>query len=138
MTENMESTKALRFNEGKAQVHYLLLYKYFAEAFAKVQEHGAIKYGYGNWRSGGKPDREYLDSALRHILAHMDGELYDQDCGTLHMAHACWNLINLMQQNMNGVPLVSPEFNLEEFTERWKDLPKRDNPTYNWEELRDS
>jgi hypothetical protein len=127
---------SLRFNDDKAHVHYMLFYRYFAEAFAKVQEQGAIKYGYGNWRSGGKPDQEYLDSALRHILAHMDGELYDEDCGTLHMAHACWNLINLMEQNMKGVPVIRDDFDQEGFTAKWKDLPKQDNPTYNWNEIR--
>ncbi len=52
---------ALRFNEGKPELHYILYYARFLEALAAVQMQGAHKYGYGNWDFGGKPDQEYLD-----------------------------------------------------------------------------
>lgn len=115
---------ALRFNKGKNQVHYILFYKRFIEALARVQEQGGLKYGYANWASGGKPDTEYLDAGMRHLLAFFDGEMYDEDTGTMHLAQACWNFINLLEQNYGDWPVLDPEFDQQAFIDRWADLPK--------------
>jgi hypothetical protein len=117
--------EALRFNSGKPQAHYILFYKHFIEALAKVQEHGAIKYGYANWAAGGKPDTEYLDAGMRHLLAFFEGEMYDKDLGVLHLAQMCWNFMNLLEQNYNDWPVLNPDFDFEGFVERWKDAPKQ-------------
>ncbi len=116
--------EALRFNQGKDEVHYILFYEAFIKAMAKVQEQGAVKYGYANWMSGGKPDTEYLDSGMRHLLAFFRGEMYDKDLGTLHLAQACWNFINLLEQNYSDFPVLDPDFDQESFVARWKDRPK--------------
>ncbi len=125
------TTQALRFNSGKPQFHYILFYPVFLEAFAKVQEHGADKYGYGNWTHGGKPDQEYLDATLRHLFAHFAGEVYDPDLGTLHLAQAAWNIMNLIEQNMTDVPVLDPNFDKDAFIKRWADLPKNPLPAPN-------
>jgi hypothetical protein len=117
-------SEALRFNEGKPEVHYILFYEKFAEALAKIQEQGALKYGYANWMAGGKPDTEYLNSGLRHLFAFFNGEMYDEDLGTLHLAQACWNFINLLELNYAEFPVLDPDFNQEEFVRRWEDRPK--------------
>lgn len=119
---------ALRFNEGKPEVHYILFYRKFVEALAKVQEQGALKYGYANWMSGGKPDTEYLDSGMRHLLAFFEGEMYDDDLGTLHLAQACWNFINLLEQNYGDMPVLNPEFDQSAFISRWRNMPKQGAP----------
>lgn len=117
--------QALRFNTGKPQAHYILFYKKFIEALAAVQEQGAIKYGYANWAIGGKEDVEYLDAGMRHLLAFFEGEMYDEDLGTQHLAQACWNFMNLIEQNYDDWPAISPDFDQEAFVERWKDFPKQ-------------
>ena len=116
---------SLRFNEGKSEVHYMLFYKKFAEALAKIQSQGAIKYGYANWMSGGKPDTEYLNSGMRHLLDFFSGNMYDEDLGTLHLAQACWNFINLLELNYSEWDILDPNFDQEAFEEKWKNAPKR-------------
>lgn len=120
-----EEPKALRFNKGKPELHYILFYPRFLHALASVQEQGAHKYGYANWAFGGKPDQEYLDAALRHLIAHFNGELYDDDIGTLHLAQCVWNLMNLLEQNMINVPLFDPDFDQQAFIDKWADAPKQ-------------
>ena len=121
-----EERVALRFNSGKPELHYILFYPRFLEALASVQEQGAFKYGYANWSLGGKPDQEYLDAALRHLIAHFSGEVYDEDIGTLHLAQCIWNLMNLLEQNLKELPLFDPDFDQEAFIKRWEDAPKQE------------
>ena len=134
----MTTDKALRFNSGKPEVHYILFYKKFLEAFASVQSQGALKYGYGNWMYGGKPDSEYFDAGMRHLITHFlatkgladpdTGELcsyYDKDMGVLHIAQAIWNFMQLIELNLD-MPVMNPEFDQNEFVERWKSQPKNE------------
>ena len=121
----MEEPKALRFNEGKPQLHYILYYPRFLEALAWVQERGEDKYGYGNWMFGGKPDREYYDSNLRHLGDHFNGDIYDNDSGASVLIQAIWNLMNLFEQNTD-FPVSDPDFDLEAYQEKWKDYPKQE------------
>ena len=58
-----------------------------------------MKYADGNWRKGGKPDREYLDSMMRHLTLWIHGEVYDDDSGCSHLGHAIWNLMALHELN---------------------------------------
>ena len=120
----MDEFKALRFNEDKPQLHYIMHYRRFLEALAWVQERGAEKYGYGNWMYGGKPDREYYDSGMRHLLDHFDGEIYDKDTGSAVLVQTIWNLMNLFEQNTD-FSISDPDFDLEAYRKKWKDHPKQ-------------
>jgi len=91
--------KSKRYNEGKPKLEYILNYPTVLEAFARVMELGAAKYGDNNWKLGNSPDEQYLNSAMRHIIAFKKGEIYDDDSGCPHIAHAIWNLCTLMQLN---------------------------------------
>ena len=92
-------SEALRFNEGKPKLAYMLEFPSAIEAVSRIMEFGATKYEDGNWKIGGKPDREYLDSMMRHLRAWLEGEVYDQDSGCSHLGHAIWNLLALQQLN---------------------------------------
>lgn len=92
-------TKALRFNEGKAELGYVLQFSSAMESLARIFEFGAVKYEEDNWLKGGKPDKEYIDSAIRHLVSWTKGEVYDSDSGCSHLGHAVWNLCALMQTN---------------------------------------
>ncbi len=95
---------ALRDNGGKPTLSQLLL---FLPALRELSRHcdaGRAKYpdtspGVPNWTLGNKPDDEYLDAALRHIAAHVGGELRDQELGTLHLTAATWNLLAIVTLN---------------------------------------
>ena len=90
---------ALRFNEGKPSLAYILQFVNPIKAVARIMEFGAAKYDDGNWRKGGKPDREYLDSMMRHLTDWVHGEKYDNDSGCSHLGHAIWNLMALHELN---------------------------------------
>ena len=101
---------AKRFNEGKPKLGYFARSFHWAlEAVARVKEFGANKYADGNWRLGGKPDDEYLDSAARHLDLFLGGEIYDQDSGCHHLGHAIWNYCALMELNYKDTPVIDAE-----------------------------
>ena len=62
---------------------------------ALVFELGAKKYGPYNWRDTAVVRSIYLDAAMRHLLALMDGQDIDEESGQPHEAHirACMAII---------------------------------------------
>lgn len=92
-------SEALRFNEGKPALSYILQFVNPMKAIARIMEFGATKYEDGNWRKGGKPDKEYLDSMMRHLTSWLEGEVHDTDSGCSHLGHAIWNLLALHELN---------------------------------------
>lgn len=113
------SEKALRFNEGKAELSLVLDFGSALDKLTKVMSQGAIKYDDKNWLKGGKPDKEYLDSALRHITAYVEGEAWDKDIGTHHIANAAWNMLALLRCNQNDLPNLDPEFDQDAFKAKY-------------------
>lgn len=97
--------QAARMNQGKPELDCLLDFPRAMEAFCRVMEVGAAKYDRDNWKLGGKPDSEYLAAALRHMMAHRaakePGDLFADDTGCLHIAHAMWNLAALIELNLD-------------------------------------
>lgn len=61
---------------------------YMAEAFRE----GARKYGAYNWRTKEVQAMIYLDAAIRHIIAKIDGEDIDPESGKDHLAGALASL----------------------------------------------
>lgn len=109
----MTTEKAERKNEGKAQLHYLLTMPRMAEALSAVLEAGAHKYAYLNYLKGGKPDQEYWDAAMRHLMkagkyisSENADDLYDPETGCHHVAHAIWNLAMLLDLNWTHLPIT--------------------------------
>jgi hypothetical protein len=80
-----------------AKPRYSLLPLEALEQVVQVLEHGADKYGEGNWRHVPDGRRRYLDAALRHVLAVVRGELTDNDSGRDHLAHAVCSLLFAME-----------------------------------------
>lgn len=78
-------SEGLKFDTGKAPLS--LLDAYALEQTALVLAFGAQKYAAHNWR-GGIASSRLTDAALRHILAHVDGEDADPESGLPHLAHA--------------------------------------------------
>lgn len=66
------------------------------EEVAKVATFGAAKYEEHNWRKGMKWSR-FLDAYDRHILEYKKGNKVDDDSKLLHLAHAIWNLMALIE-----------------------------------------
>ncbi len=55
---------------------------------AEVLTIGANKYSPDNWRKVPKLQKRYLAAGLRHIFAHMTGEMFDPEDGKTHLSHA--------------------------------------------------
>lgn len=66
------------------------------EHAVRVLEHGARKYGPENWRDVEDAERRYWNAAMRHMLAHMEGEAHDEDSGLPHLAHAVCSLLFIL------------------------------------------
>lgn len=110
---------AARYNSGKPELYYLLEFPTPIEAVCRVKELGAAKYDRGNWKKGGKPDREYISACLRHLLAFQSGEYYADDSGCAHLAHAMWNIMALMELNYKGQVINQELF--DKMIEHWSD-----------------
>lgn len=103
---------ALRDNKGKPSMHYILTMPNTVTALTAVLDQGEEKYAYLNHMKGGKPDREYWDAGMRHllkaaryILSHNTDDLYDEESGCLHVAHAIWNFSMLIELNWKSLPV---------------------------------
>lgn len=119
------SSQALRSNLGKPQLSQIRFFGTALSKLAKVMEKGREKYpdstpGVPNWTLGGKPDEEYLDAADRHITKFVNGEHYDDEMGTHHLAHAAWNLLALLENNYPEMPDLT------------EDLPSVFSPSAVW------
>jgi len=58
---------------------------------------GAAKYTPHGWLSVENGQERYTDAMLRHIIKHCKGEKVDPDTKLLHLAHAAWNALALLE-----------------------------------------
>lgn len=84
--EREEFATGSRRDTRKGKGRYDLIPPGPLRRLAQLYERGADKYGDHNWQKG-QPLSRYLDSALRHIFAHMEGHR-DED----HLTAGAWNL----------------------------------------------
>lgn len=89
-----DSSKALRYNHWKPR--WSLVDFKSLEPMVRVLEYGAKKYttpwasGEENWKKP-MPKKAILDSAMRHLIAMMNGEEIDQESGLPHAWHLMCN-----------------------------------------------
>jgi hypothetical protein len=92
-----ENKKGLKHDAGKAPVG--MLFEYFPRsimAVAEVAGFGARKYTRGGWVSVPDGFNRYQDAIGRHLLKHhIDG--YDDESQLLHLAHAAWNALAILE-----------------------------------------
>lgn len=79
-----------KFDSGKTQWH--LLPWGVLDGVARVFAHGAQKYGPWNWRSCPDSSR-YFDATLRHLIAHSEGRLRDEETSLPSLHHALASLL---------------------------------------------
>ena len=89
--------RANRFNTGKTD--FTLIPVDSMEAEARVWMQGQEKYGRGNWEKlwGDDTPTVVIQSLYRHMLAILDGEIYDKESGEQHAAHIRCNAAMLIR-----------------------------------------
>jgi hypothetical protein len=91
--EVKDSGKRQEFNTGSVRDtsdgkgRYDLITPLGLARLAKHYENGSKKYGDRNWELG-QPICRYLDSALRHIYRHLEGDRSED-----HLSAGAWNLL---------------------------------------------
>ena len=95
-----ELMEGRKYDGDKAKLH-LLPPKSILEV-GKVLTYGAEKYDAENWRKVPDLQNRYTSAALRHIFAHIDGELDDQETGLSHLAHAMCCLLFKLEDELLG------------------------------------
>ena len=77
MTKKKKSKKrAVRYNQNKPQLSYILDAPHAMEGMVRVLEFGAEKYSRGNWKTG-FPLSTVIDSMMRHLMKYQNGEDLD-------------------------------------------------------------
>lgn len=89
-------TEAKRYNVDKPELSYILTLPKALEGFARVCEYGGKKYDRGNYLKGA-PLSQYMDCALRHLVAWNNGEDQDPESQCDHLAHFVWNALCLYE-----------------------------------------
>lgn len=91
---------AMRYNEGKSQLSYILSADYAIEGAVAVMENGANKYERNNWKKG-FPSEKLTDSLLRHLMKFLNGEEFDEESGLPHIDHVLCNAL-FLSYHYNG------------------------------------
>src|ERR1700747_627492 len=60
-------------------------------AVAASSSHGAVRYGWENWKRVPEGFERYSDAMVRHLAAESEETPFDHDSGEHHASHVCWN-----------------------------------------------
>lgn len=66
-------------------------------AVSEVSQFGANKYMWKGWETVPDGINRYMDAAGRHILKHAMGEETASDSKLLHLAHAAWGMLAVLE-----------------------------------------
>lgn len=86
-------TQGVKHDDGKIKAALLLDFRNALTAVAEVGTFGADKYTRGGWQSVPDAETRYSDALWRHLLT----EGNDEESGLLHVAHAAWNILALLE-----------------------------------------
>lgn len=67
------------------------------EQVAKVGTMGANKYSRHSWSQVPDKEQRYRDAFYRHLIEIHKGEKFDPESKLLHLSHALWNLMAMVQ-----------------------------------------
>lgn len=104
-------TAGAKLDAGKNRLG--LVFTDFAKAIEQVglvATQGALKYTASGWLAVDKGKERYGDALFRHLVAHAKGESLDQTTKLLHLAHAAWNVLAVLELELRT---LTPEQRLE-------------------------
>ena len=97
-TGRKPSDPGAKLDQGKVRVGLVL--GGFANALmevSKVGTYGAAKYSDNGWKEVPNGIARYTDAFFRHNLKNMMGERLDPEWKLLHLAHAAWNALAVLE-----------------------------------------
>lgn len=75
-----------------------------------VIREGAKKYpNPNNWKLNDNIEARYFDSLIRHMCKHFSGQVKDEETGLLHLIHAAWNSLAILEKYLIDHPDVAKE-----------------------------
>lgn len=87
-----------KLDQGKVRMGLVL--GGFANALREVciiGTKGAAKYSDNGWKEVPNGQDRYLDALYRHLNKHQTGEVVDPEWMMLHLAHAAWNALAILE-----------------------------------------
>lgn len=79
-------------------------------AVGAVIREGAKKYpNPNNWKLNDNIEARYFDSLIRHMCKHFSGQVKDEETGLLHLIHAAWNSLAILEKYLIDHPEVAKE-----------------------------
>jgi len=96
-----EYVKALGVKFDKDKPKWNLLPWDEVEDVVKVLTFGAKKYAPDNWKFVDDANNRYMDAAMRHLVAHQQGESRDYESNESHIAHAICCLLFMLWHSKN-------------------------------------
>jgi len=91
-----EKSVAMRYNQGKAKLHYLFTFPQALELLTAVMDYGGKKYAPYNYTKGADA-MQSVDCLLRHLKSWIGGENIDPESGCSHLGHMVFNVLQLAQ-----------------------------------------
>jgi len=88
---------------------------------AMAMKNGAEKYGPYNWREHPVQNVIYIDAAMRHLMAYLDGEECAEDSGSHHLGHAaaCMMIVMDAMEQGNMIDKRPPKGKVPELIKRF-------------------
>lgn len=90
------TTPGAKLDHGKPDLSLLLMFGKALSSVGDVGTFGANKYSRGGWQSVPDGLTRYTAAMLRHVFKSFY-EPYDPDSGLLHLAHATWNALAILE-----------------------------------------
>ena len=100
LIESAQTEVGLKYDSNKPDL--TLVTRELVEAVASVMDFGKAKYGRDNYKNFSKADIVRFEAALlRHMFAHLSGEINDPDSSLPHLWHvgSTLNIILWLQAN---------------------------------------
>lgn len=102
-TGRKPSDPGAKLDQGKVRMG--LVMGGFANALREVcivGTKGAAKYTDNGWKEVPNGQARYMDALHRHVNKHQAGELIDHEWELLHLAHAAWNALAILELELKN------------------------------------
>lgn len=104
--ESMTQEQGKKYDSNKPMAGAVIrVFPQAIMAIGTVIREGAKKYpNPNNWKLNNNIEERYFDSLIRHMCKHFSGQVKDEDTGLLHLIHAAWNSIAILEKYLIDHP----------------------------------